>query len=203
MVTAKNDGNVILGFLGQDVAVVEFPEIGVAGALHRSLHRAGAGVVRGHGEIPVAKLVVEIFQVAGGGAGGFLGVLAVVDPHVVVKARTAAAAAHELPDAASARPRNRQRMESGLGLRQIDQILRHAFLFQSCHDHVVVAAGAGKGALEVAPSAIAREIGDVAGDLIGHHQRQVGMGVCLISASALARTLASAAGARPLVASLV
>ncbi len=67
-------------------------------------------------------------------------------------------------------------MESGLGLRQIDQILRDAFLFQGGHDHVVVAAGAGKGALEDAASAT-REVGDVAGDLVGHHQRQVGVRV--------------------------
>ena len=36
----QNDGHVVAGFLGQNVALVEFPEIGIAGALDRLLHGA-------------------------------------------------------------------------------------------------------------------------------------------------------------------
>ena len=66
---------------------------------------------------------------AGGGAGGFLGILAVVHIHVVVEAVSDAAACHELPDAACAHAGHRVRKKSGLGLREINQILRDAFLF--------------------------------------------------------------------------
>ena len=148
----QNDRDVVASFFGQNVAAVEFPEIGVPGAFHGSLHGAGAGVVGGHREVPIAELVVEIFQVAGGGACGSLGILAIVDPHVVAKPVSASPAGHKLPDAAGADPRNCQRMESGLGLREIDQILRDALLFEGGDDHVVVAARAGKSAFEDAAS---------------------------------------------------
>src|SRR5208337_1662655 len=59
----QNDGDVVAGFLGQGVAAVEFPEIGVAGALDGVLDGAGAGVIGGHGQVPVSELVVEVFEV--------------------------------------------------------------------------------------------------------------------------------------------
>ena len=67
---------------------------------NHGLHGTGAGIVGGHREIPVAELVVEIFEVTGCGASGFLGVLAVVQVHIVVKAIAEATASHELPDTA-------------------------------------------------------------------------------------------------------
>ena len=42
-----------------------------------------------------------------------------------------AASGHELPHAAGPCPRKRQRLESRLGLRQVDQVLRNAFFFKS------------------------------------------------------------------------
>ena len=101
MVDGQDDGDVVLGFLRQDVAIVELPEISVSGALDGGLNGAGAGVVRSHGEIPVAELVVEIFQMACGGASRILRILTIVHTHVVVQAVSATAAAHELPDAAA------------------------------------------------------------------------------------------------------
>src|SRR6201987_1847491 len=41
---SNNDGNVIPGLLGQDVALVKLPKIGIAGALHRLLYRSRPGV---------------------------------------------------------------------------------------------------------------------------------------------------------------
>ena len=107
-----NDGHVVAGFLGQNVALVELPEIGIAGALDRALHRARPGVVGRHGQVPVAELGVKIFQMMGGGAGGFFRVLAIVHPPVALEAVTLAAAGHELPHAAGARAGKRQRLES-------------------------------------------------------------------------------------------
>src|ERR1700723_4582161 len=43
----QNDGDVVLGLLGQIVAPVEFPEVGVAGALHSSLNVAWTPVIGG------------------------------------------------------------------------------------------------------------------------------------------------------------
>ena len=65
-------------------------------------------------------------------------------------------------------------METGFGLRQKDEILRNALLLEGAADHLVVLAGAGERALDGAASAIG-EVVDVASDLVGHHQRQVGV----------------------------
>ena len=95
----ENDGDVVLGFLRQNIAAVEFPEIGVASAFNALLHVARAAVVGGHGEIPVAKKSVEIAEVLGGGAGGFFGILALVDPPGAAQAILLAAVGDELPHA--------------------------------------------------------------------------------------------------------
>ena len=71
-------------------------------------------------------------------------------------------------------------MESRLGLRQIDEILRDAFRLQGGDDHVVITTGSCIGAFEAAAS-VARKVGDVASDLVGHHQRQVGVRVLDLS----------------------
>ena len=59
----EDDGNVVLGFSGEVVAFVELPEVGVAGALDGALHVGRTPVVRCHGEVPVAELLVEILHV--------------------------------------------------------------------------------------------------------------------------------------------
>ena len=81
-------GDVVLGFAGKIVALVEFPEVGVAGLLDRALNIAGAPVVAGHGEIPVAELGVDVLHVASVGAGGFFGIEALVDIFVARQGRS-------------------------------------------------------------------------------------------------------------------
>ena len=98
----ENDGDVVLGFLGQHIAAVEFPEIGVAGAFDALLHVARAAIVSGHGQIPVAEKSVEIAEMLGGGAGGFFGILALVDPPGAAQSVLLAAVGDELPHAARA-----------------------------------------------------------------------------------------------------
>ena len=49
------------------------------------------------------------------------------------------AAGHELPHAARSGARQRQRLETRFGLRQVDQILRDTDLLQGRGDHVAVA----------------------------------------------------------------
>ena len=91
-------GDIVLGFGGQVVALVELPEIGVPGLLHGALHVAGAPVVAGHGEVPVAQLGVDVLHVAGVGAGRFLRIEALVD--IVVAREAVVAVGHKLPHAA-------------------------------------------------------------------------------------------------------
>src|SRR6185369_15452129 len=56
--SGQNFRNIVLGLAGKVITLVELPEIGVSGLLNRALHVAGAPVVSGHGEIPVAELRV-------------------------------------------------------------------------------------------------------------------------------------------------
>ena len=74
----QNLRHVVLGFLGQVVALVEFPEIGVAGLHDGTLHIARAPVVSGHRQVPVAQLVIYKFHVAGVGARGFYRIEALI-----------------------------------------------------------------------------------------------------------------------------
>src|SRR5215475_1150470 len=76
----ENDGYVVLRLLWQYVASVEFPEVGITSPLHRLLNVAWTRVIGSYGQIPVAKLVVQIFQVAGSSTRGFFGILTFVDP---------------------------------------------------------------------------------------------------------------------------
>src|SRR6266536_5578289 len=101
-----------------------------------------------------------------------LWILPIVHPHIVREAISTRATAHKLPNAASTHTRDGMWMESRLGLRQINQILRNSFLFQCGDDHVVVASGPCKGTLETSTSAI-REVCNVSRHLIGHHKGQV------------------------------
>ncbi len=94
-------GDVVLGFAGKCVEAVELPEVGIAGFGDGVLHVAGAPVVGGHGEIPVAELVVERLHVAGVGEGGLLGVEALIEEAIALEA-VGSAEGHELPHAAGA-----------------------------------------------------------------------------------------------------
>ncbi len=66
-------------------------------------------------------------------------------------------------------------MKTGFGLRQVDQILGYAFFLQNAANHVFVFTGANQGALEGATATLGIEI-DKSGNLVGHHERQVGGG---------------------------
>ena len=79
-------GDVGLGFGGKGVEAVELPEVGVAGPGDGVLDVAGTPVVGGHGEIPVAELVVEGLHVTGVGEGGLLGIEALVEEAVALEA---------------------------------------------------------------------------------------------------------------------
>src|SRR4051812_9809129 len=82
---SDDDGDVVLRLGRKDAAPVELPEIGIAGALDGALHRTGTGVIRGQRKVPIAKLLVEIFEMFRGGARGFFGILALVDEPIFVK----------------------------------------------------------------------------------------------------------------------
>ena len=60
MVTATMMGTALLRLLRRLAALVELPEVGVSGALHRVLHGPGARVVGRHRQVPVAELVTGL-----------------------------------------------------------------------------------------------------------------------------------------------
>src|ERR1700679_2564781 len=103
---------------------------------------------------------------ASSGAGRFLRILPVIDPHAALQPVTLTTAAHKLPYTSGAGAGNCCRLKSGFGLGQIDKILRHAFLLEYANHHVVIAAGAGKSALKRSASAI-RKIADIPRNLVG------------------------------------
>ena len=87
------------------------------------------------------------------GPRGFFRIAAVVDPVAAVEIVFLAARRHKLPDAARPGARNRVRLESALGLRQIDQVLRHALLREYAANHVAVAPGPVETVLDDRPPA--------------------------------------------------
>ena len=95
--------------------------------------------------------------------------------HGQVQIVSARPASHELPDTTRTDTRNSVGVKSRLGLRQVDQILGNAFFLENTFDHLAIAAASFKSMLQGA-AATAGEVIDVAGDLIGHHQRQIGVG---------------------------
>ena len=133
-------------------------------------------VVGGHGQVPVAELVVEELHVAGVGAGGFFGIEALV--HVGVARQAVVAVGHELPHAAGAGAAiDGLRLEARLGDRQVDQVLRHAFFGHDALNHRLVAAGALEGVQQrvVALLRVGEEV-DEGGHVVVDHQGQVGFG---------------------------
>ncbi len=95
---SQNDGDVVLGLLGQVVAPVELPEIGIAGALHGTLHIAWSPVITSHGQVPVAKLLIVLLDLAGVGACSFLRIETLVHPPIALQT-IRATEGHELPHA--------------------------------------------------------------------------------------------------------
>ena len=109
---------------------------------------------------------------ASSSAGGFFRVLTLIHPPIAAQSVAGGAAAHELPHTARRGAGKRQRLEARLSLRQIDEVLGHAFFAQDALDHLAIAAGADQGALDGSMAARRIEV-DVAGDGIVEHQRQV------------------------------
>ncbi len=116
--------HIVFSLARQHVALVQLPEIRVAGALDALLHVARPAVVRRHGQIPVAVHRIEIAQVPGCRARGFLRVLPLVHPPGVAQSIFIAAPGHELPDAPRPGTRQRQRLKGAFRLGQINQVLR-------------------------------------------------------------------------------
>ena len=96
---SQNDGDVVLRLLRQIVAPVELPEVSVAGALDCALHIARAPVIAGHRQVPVAKLLVVLLDLARVGPGGLLRIEALIYPAIALQA-VGTAKGHELPHAA-------------------------------------------------------------------------------------------------------
>ena len=93
----QDDGDVIACLAGKHTPSVELPEILTAGPAKASPNSADSPIVGSHGQQPVSCLFVKITEVAGGGAGGFFGVLPLVEPGVDAKPVLASLVGHKLP----------------------------------------------------------------------------------------------------------
>ncbi len=172
----ENFGDVILGFAGEVVSLVEFPVIGVAGFLDGALDVACAPVVGGHGKVPVAELVVEELHVAGVGAGGFFRIESLVDPGVA--GESVVSVGHELPHASGAGAAvDGVRLEAGFRDGEIDEILGHAFFAKHALDHGLVSAAAFEGMLECVVTAlgVCEEV-DESADVVIDDEWEIGLG---------------------------
>ena len=140
--------------LARDGAV-DVPERGeVAGALLEAPRGARdhgrVAVVARERELPVAEAVVQVFEVAGGGARGLLRVQALVDLALGLEAVCAAGGADKLPHAGGAGVAVRRRVEGALDHREVLQLVWHALLGEHALDHREVGVGALAQALHVA-----------------------------------------------------
>ena len=70
-----------------------------------------------------------------GGQRGLEGVLAVVDPGILLETVEHARAQHELPDAQGPLARKGKRVKGALPGGQIDQVLRHSLLLEGFENH--------------------------------------------------------------------
>ena len=80
-----DERHVVLRLAPQPPRLAQLPEVVGLVPLHGAQHLALARVVAGEGEVPVAEQLVEVLQVARGGARGLLGVAALVHPPVAAR----------------------------------------------------------------------------------------------------------------------
>ena len=170
-------GHVSLGGGGESVEAVELPEVGVPGFGDGVLDAAGAPVVGGHGEVPVAELVVEGLHVAGVGEGGLFGIEALVEEAVALEA-VGAAEGHELPHAAGTGTGvDDLGLEAGLGYGEIDEVLGDALRGEIFGDHGAIFPGALEGAGEVGVAVgVVGEVADPAGNVVVDDEGEIGLG---------------------------
>ena len=169
----QNNRHVILGFLRQHIALVQLPEIRVAGALDGLLHVARAAIVGRHGQIPIAEQPVQIAQMLRRRTRGFFRILPLVDPPGMPQPVLLPAIGHELPHASRARARQRQRLERAFRLRQVDQILRDAFFMQHARDHLLITAPALQPGLDNRAAARRLEEIEKRQHFVIHRQRKI------------------------------
>ena len=102
---------------------------------------------------------MEITKVAGRGAGGFFGVLPLVEPGVDAKPVLASLVGHKLPQPFCTGSRESEGVQAALGSRQVDEVLGHSLLAQDAGDHRPVAARPLEHLFNKRPP-IALEVGD-------------------------------------------
>ena len=129
-----DEGNVIRSLLRKDVVAGQLPEVGKTGSLYRMLYASGTAVVSRHREVPVAKFGIKVAQVARRSPGGFGGIHTVVGVGSLIQPVLLSPKLDELPHSNRSLVGTRPRHETGLGLSQVDQLLRYAFLIQNALD---------------------------------------------------------------------
>jgi hypothetical protein len=124
------------------------PEVVGVGPRDGGHDQRGAAVERGEGHLPRAEAGPQVLQVGGGGVGGALDVVALVDPVAALEAVDAAGALHELPHAGGADPRADLGVEAALGEGDEQQVLGDADLLEDRAQQVLVAVHAAQPAAD-------------------------------------------------------
>ena len=130
---------VAAGFAGE--VVVDGPEVGApAGPPDGFVDIAGAAVVGGDGQVPVAEDAVGVLQVAGGCIGGFERVEAFIDVGVDFQPVTLGRGVHELPHTLCAGAGDGDGVEGGFDDCHVLEFLRHIVFVEGLLEdgHVVI-----------------------------------------------------------------
>ena len=149
--------HIIAGFPGQPGQGPEVADILLAQA---PLDLARAEVIAGDGQVPVAKALIEVHQMAGGGPGGLDRIAPVVKPPAILQAVGAAGGGDELPHAHRPGPGAGLAVKAAFDHRQVEELFRRAFLAEDLLYHRPVGAGAFQPALKHLPAFTAGEILD-------------------------------------------
>ncbi len=145
---ANESGHVVAGFFGQVGA--DFPVSGSATRItNRLRHVARPRIVGGQGQLPAAKDVVHLLQVAAGSVGALVGIHALVHVGRDFQTLQFARRIHELPKTFSAHGTRGRRVHSALNDGQVLELHRHVVAVQSgLKDGEVVARTANDAAQE-------------------------------------------------------
>ena len=133
-------GNVAACFAGE--IGVELPEILFAtGTGYSLVNGAGATIISGYGQRPIAEVTVKIAQEAGGGIGGFVGIATFIDDRVDLKAVVLPRAVDELPKACGTYTRGSHGIESRFYNGEIFELFWYAITVEGVEKYRAIVLG--------------------------------------------------------------
>src|SRR5690606_20291765 len=112
----------------------DLPVVGGSRLTNGAIHVARPGVVRGHGEIPVVVLFVQLAQIPSRRARRLLRIQSLVYLTVAAQSQISRRAGHELPESNRAGVRPSVVAEAALHVRDESEVLRNSLLAEDLPD---------------------------------------------------------------------